>query len=128
MARTEIQEAKRWVIKIGSAVLTDDGRGLDRASIQHWVEQIVELRQRGIEIVLVSSGAVAEGMSRLGWKNRPEALHELQAAAAIARWVLCKRMNPVSSNTVYTPRKFYWITMICPIVSVTSMLAAQCRH
>ena len=85
MARAEIQEAKRWVIKIGSAVLTDDGRGLDRASIQHWVEQIVELRQRGIEIVLVSSGAVAEGMSRLGWKNRPEALHELQAAAAIGQ-------------------------------------------
>ncbi|HQQ74143.1 MAG TPA: glutamate 5-kinase [Pseudomonadales bacterium] len=85
MARTEIQEAKRWVIKIGSAVLTDDGRGLDRTSIQHWVEQIVELRQRGIEIVLVSSGAVAEGMSRLGWKNRPDALHELQAAAAIGQ-------------------------------------------
>jgi glutamate 5-kinase len=85
MARTEIQEARRWVIKIGSAVLTDDGRGLDRNSIQHWVEQIVELRQRGVEIVLVSSGAVAEGMSRLGWKNRPEALHELQAAAAIGQ-------------------------------------------
>ena len=85
MARIEIEEARRWVIKIGSAVLTDDGRGLDRGSIQHWVEQIVELRQRGIEIVLVSSGAVAEGMSRLGWKNRPEALHELQAAAAIGQ-------------------------------------------
>lgn len=85
VGRTEIQEAKRWVIKIGSAVLTDDGRGLDRDSIQHWVEQIVELRQRGVEIVLVSSGAVAEGMSRLGWKNRPEALHELQAAAAIGQ-------------------------------------------
>lgn len=83
--RSEIQDAKRWVIKIGSAVLTDDGRGLDRSSIQHWVEQIVELRQRGIEIVLVSSGAVAEGMSRLGWKNRPEVLHELQAAAAIGQ-------------------------------------------
>lgn len=85
MTRVEIQEARRWVIKIGSAVLTDDGRGLDRDSIQHWVEQIVELRARGIEIVLVSSGAVAEGMSRLGWKNRPEALHELQAAAAIGQ-------------------------------------------
>ncbi|MEZ5494687.1 MAG: glutamate 5-kinase [Pseudomonadales bacterium] len=85
VGRAEIQEAKRWVIKIGSAVLTDDGRGLDRDSIQHWVEQIVELRQRGVEIVLVSSGAVAEGMSRLGWKNRPEALHELQAAAAIGQ-------------------------------------------
>ncbi|HQQ63147.1 MAG TPA: glutamate 5-kinase [Pseudomonadales bacterium] len=84
-SRAEIQDARRWVIKIGSAVLTDDGRGLDRAGIQHWVEQIVELRHRGIEIVLVSSGAVAEGMSRLGWKDRPEALHELQAAAAIGQ-------------------------------------------
>jgi glutamate 5-kinase len=84
-SRSEIQDARRWVIKIGSAVLTDDGRGLDRASIQHWVEQIVELRQRGIELVLVSSGAVAEGMSRLGWKERPQALHELQAAAAIGQ-------------------------------------------
>ena len=84
-SRSEIQDARRWVIKIGSAVLTDDGRGLDRVSIQHWVEQIVELRQRGIELVLVSSGAVAEGMSRLGWKERPQALHELQAAAAIGQ-------------------------------------------
>lgn len=85
VSRQEILQAKRWVIKIGSAVLTDDGRGLDRDSIQHWVEQIAELRQRGIEIVLVSSGAVAEGMSRLGWKERPETLHHLQAAAAIGQ-------------------------------------------
>lgn len=85
MVHTEIQEARRWVIKIGSAVLTNDGRGLDREGIQHWASQIVELRQRGIEIVLVSSGAVAEGMSRLGWTQRPEALHELQAAAAIGQ-------------------------------------------
>lgn len=85
MSRQEIKDAKRWVIKIGSAVLTDDGRGLDRDSIQHWVEQIVELRQQGIEVVLVSSGAVAEGMSRLGWKDRPETLHHLQAAAAIGQ-------------------------------------------
>ncbi len=83
--RTEVKDAKRWVIKIGSAVLTDDGRGLDRASIQHWVEQIVALRCAGVEIVLVSSGAVAEGMSRLGWKERPAALHDLQAAAAIGQ-------------------------------------------
>lgn len=82
---TEINEAKRWVIKIGSAVLTNDGRGLDRNAIQQWAEQIVALRQRGIEIVLVSSGAVAEGMNRLGWQKRPEALHELQAAAAIGQ-------------------------------------------
>jgi glutamate 5-kinase len=82
---TNIKIAQRWVIKIGSALLTDDGRGLYVAAIEQWVKQIVELRQRGIEVVLVSSGAVAEGMVRLGWKTRPHALHELQAAAAVGQ-------------------------------------------
>lgn len=82
---TQIKSAQRWVIKIGSALLTNDGRGLYIAAIEQWVRQIVELRQRGIEVVLVSSGAVAEGMVRLGWKTRPHALHELQAAAAVGQ-------------------------------------------
>ncbi|HEY3698648.1 MAG TPA: glutamate 5-kinase [Spongiibacteraceae bacterium] len=82
---TQLQNTRRWVIKIGSALLTNDGRGLYLAAIEQWVKQIVELRQRGIEIVLVSSGAVAEGMVRLGWKTRPHALHELQAAAAVGQ-------------------------------------------
>ena len=82
---TNIKNARRWVIKIGSALLTNDGRGLYFAAIEQWVKQIVELRQRGIEVVLVSSGAVAEGMVRLGWKTRPHALHELQAAAAVGQ-------------------------------------------
>lgn len=82
---TQNKSAQRWVIKIGSALLTNDGRGLYIAAIEQWVKQIVELRQRGIEIVLVSSGAVAEGMVRLGWKTRPHALHELQAAAAVGQ-------------------------------------------
>ncbi len=82
---TNIKSARRWVIKIGSALLTNDGRGLYLAAIEQWVRQIVELRQRGIEVVLVSSGAVAEGMVRLGWKTRPHALHELQAAAAVGQ-------------------------------------------
>src|SRR5690606_6581941 len=59
--------------------------GLNTAGIEHWVRQMVELRQRGVELVLVSSGAVAEGMTRLGWKVRPHALHELQAAAAVGQ-------------------------------------------
>ncbi len=84
-SRQEVQRARRWVIKIGSALLTDDGRGLDTAGIERWVGQLVELRGRGIELVLVSSGAVAEGMTRLGWKTRPTALHELQAAAAVGQ-------------------------------------------
>ncbi|MET0378464.1 MAG: glutamate 5-kinase [Spongiibacteraceae bacterium] len=84
-ARQEIVGSRRWVIKIGSALLTNDGKGLNTSGIADWVAQIVELRQRGIEVVLVSSGAVAEGMTRLGWKVRPHALHELQAAAAVGQ-------------------------------------------
>jgi glutamate 5-kinase len=78
-------ECKRWVIKIGSALLTNDGQGLAVAAIDGWVEQMVVLQQAGHEILLVSSGAVAEGMSRLGWTQRPHALHELQAAAAVGQ-------------------------------------------
>jgi glutamate 5-kinase len=83
--RQQLQQSKRWVVKIGSALLTANGRGLDRAAIDAWTAQIAELRGRGIEIVLVSSGAVAEGMSRLGLKDRPETLHQLQAAAAVGQ-------------------------------------------
>lgn len=83
--RQQITKSKRWVVKIGSALLTNEGRGLNQAGIATWVEQLAALRQRGIEIVLVSSGSVAEGMSRLGWSKRPRALHELQAAAAVGQ-------------------------------------------
>lgn len=83
--RQQIKTSKRWVVKIGSALLTNDGRGLNRTGITEWVEQMAALRRQGIEIVLVSSGAVAEGMSRLGWSKRPHALHEQQAAAAVGQ-------------------------------------------
>lgn len=83
--RDDLRESKRWVIKIGSALLTADGQGLDHTAIRAWVAQMVALRARGIELVLVSSGAVAEGMMRLGWTSRPHALHELQAAAAVGQ-------------------------------------------
>ncbi|MDH5183167.1 MAG: glutamate 5-kinase [Gammaproteobacteria bacterium] len=83
--RKQLTKAKRWVIKIGSALLTNDGKGLATEAISAWVEQMAKLRQQGIEIVLVSSGAVAEGMSRLGWDKRPKAVHELQAAAAVGQ-------------------------------------------
>jgi glutamate 5-kinase len=76
---------KRWVIKIGSALLTNDGTGLAAAAIDSWVEQMAALRKQGHELVLVSSGAVAEGMTRLRWRQRPHALHELQAAAAVGQ-------------------------------------------
>ena len=73
------------VVKIGSALLTNDGRGLDEAAIGGWVDQIAALHRRGVEVVLVSSGAVAAGMVRLGWQARPSAVHELQAAAAVGQ-------------------------------------------
>ena len=83
--RTQLRQARRLVIKIGSALLTDDGKGLDVASLGLWVDQIAELIDDGVEVVIVSSGSVAEGMSRLGWKARPQHLHELQAAAAVGQ-------------------------------------------
>ncbi|WP_308363788.1 MULTISPECIES: glutamate 5-kinase [unclassified Microbulbifer] len=84
-ARQRLTASKRWVIKIGSALLTDNGRGVNRAAIFNWVAQIAALRERGIEVLLVSSGAVAAGMDRLGWRRRPDSIHQLQAAAAIGQ-------------------------------------------
>lgn len=83
--RDIIPQAKRWVVKIGSALLTNDGKGLDAEAIAGWVKQMAELRLRGIELVLVSSGAVAAGMRRLGWASRPTEIHQLQAAAAVGQ-------------------------------------------
>lgn len=88
--REQVTQAKRWVVKIGSALLTADGRGLDRQAMAIWVQQMVALRQAGIDLVLVSSGAVAAGMSKLGWQERPVAVNELQAAAAVGQMVLIK--------------------------------------
>ncbi len=85
MNRDIAKDAERWVIKIGSALLTNDGAGLDRQAIDGWVEQIAQLLSQGKEVVLVSSGAIAEGIVRLGWKTRPESIHELQAAAAVGQ-------------------------------------------
>ena len=95
MSRQALTSAKRIVIKIGSALLTNDGAGLNKDGIAGWVDQIAVLKQQGIEIVLVSSGSVAEGMTRLGWKKRPSALHELQAAAAVGQMglVQCYQAN-----------------------------------
>ncbi|QTF92470.1 glutamate 5-kinase [Halomonas sp. BM-2019] len=83
--REALVGARRVVVKIGSALLTNDGRGLDEAAIGGWVDQIAVLHKRGVEVVLVSSGAVAAGMVRLGWQARPSAVHELQAAAAVGQ-------------------------------------------
>ena len=83
--RNKITQAGRLVIKIGSSLLTAQGQGLDNNAIAAWVKQIVDLHAKGIKVLLVSSGAVAEGMKRMGWTTRPRALYELQAAAAIGQ-------------------------------------------
>ncbi|OMH28409.1 glutamate 5-kinase [Motiliproteus sp. MSK22-1] len=83
--RDRVSGAKRWVVKIGSALLTNDGRGLDHKAIASWVDQMAQLRQQGVELVLVSSGSVAAGMNRLGMTERPDELHRLQAAAAVGQ-------------------------------------------
>lgn len=81
----QLIKTKRWVIKIGSALLTRVGEGLDRDRIRWLTEEIALLRQQGKEVVLVTSGSVAAGMQQLGWSERPHALHQLQAAASVGQ-------------------------------------------
>ncbi|MDO8598415.1 MAG: glutamate 5-kinase, partial [Sulfuricaulis sp.] len=83
--RASLKSARRVVVKIGSALLTRDGQGLNNDGIQNWVGQLAQFRARGVEMVLVTSGAVAAGMQRLGRRQRPHALHELQAMAAVGQ-------------------------------------------
>ncbi|MCH9698500.1 MAG: glutamate 5-kinase [Gammaproteobacteria bacterium] len=85
MSREALKQAKRIVVKIGSSLLTDNGKGLDRDAISLWVQQIAELTSEGVQVLLVSSGSVVEGMARLGWSKRPHQLCELQAAASIGQ-------------------------------------------
>ena len=90
MTTTRIAGARRLVIKVGSALVTNNGEGLDLAAISEWARQIAVLREAGKEVVLVSSGAIACGMQRLGWAKRPHAVHELQAAAAVGQMGLAQ--------------------------------------
>jgi glutamate 5-kinase len=87
-ART--RAASRLVIKVGSSLVTNEGAGLDAVAIARWATQIAALRAGGREVVMVSSGAIAEGMKRLGWTRRPHAMHELQAAAAVGQMGLAQ--------------------------------------
>ncbi len=88
--RQKIAQTRRWVVKVGSSLVTAKGQGLDHAAIADWCAQIARLRESGKQLVLVSSGAVAEGMARLGLKKRPSVLHELQAAAAVGQMGLVR--------------------------------------
>lgn len=83
--RSKINSIDRWVVKIGSSLLTSQGSGLNKKAIALWVEQISALHKQGKRFILVSSGAVAEGMIRLSWSKRPHAIYELQAAAAVGQ-------------------------------------------
>lgn len=85
-----IQKAKRLIIKVGSSLVTNDGKGLDNAAIAKWAAEIAQLRALGKEVVLVSSGAIAEGMQRLGFERRPTGIHELQACAAVGQMGLAQ--------------------------------------
>jgi len=85
-----VRNARRFVVKVGSSLVTGQGEGLDLGAMATWARQIAALRAAGKEIVLVSSGAIAEGMQRLGWKRRPRTMHELQAAAAVGQMGLAQ--------------------------------------
>ena len=73
------------VVKIGSTLLTDNGKGIDKSLIADWVEQIVDLKSQNIDVILVSSGSIVEGMKRLNWNEKPDDVHKLQAAAAVGQ-------------------------------------------
>jgi len=85
-----VKSARRIVVKVGSSLVTNEGRGIDAAAVGNWCRQLAELAREGRELVMVSSGAIAEGMKRLGWSTRPSELHELQAAAAVGQMGLAQ--------------------------------------
>lgn len=87
---TVLKGARRIVVKVGSSLVTNEGRGIDADAIGNWSRQLAQLAQQGREVVMVSSGAIAEGMKRLGWSQRPQAIHELQAAAAVGQMGLAQ--------------------------------------
>ncbi len=101
-----LRDARRIVVKVGSSLVTDEGRGLDDGAIGEWCRQLAALVADGREVVMVSSGAIAEGMKRLGWRTRPREVHELQAAAAVGQMGLAQiyetklRENGVGSAQV----------------------------
>src|SRR6195952_97490 len=82
--------ARRIVVKVGSSLVTNEGRGVDAEAVGNWCRQMAQLAAEGREVVMVSSGAIAEGMKRLGWTTRPKEVHELQAAAAVGQMGLAQ--------------------------------------
>ncbi|MEQ1592880.1 MAG: glutamate 5-kinase [Thiobacillaceae bacterium] len=95
MNQSIVKNAQRVVIKVGSSLVTADGRGLDHAALSRWASQIAALAAQGKQVVLVSSGAIAEGIARLGWSKRPHAVNELQAAAAVGQMGLIQAYESI---------------------------------
>jgi glutamate 5-kinase len=93
-----LKHARRIVVKVGSSLVTDEGRGIDADAVGNWCRQLAGLAAQGRELVMVSSGAVAEGMKRLGWRTRPRELHELQAAAAVGQMGLAQAYESMLSR------------------------------
>jgi glutamate 5-kinase len=89
-ASTVLRDARRIVVKVGSSLVTNEGRGLDEKAIGEWCRQLAALAKEGREVIMVSSGAIAEGMKRLGWATRPHEINELQAAAAVGQMGLAQ--------------------------------------
>ena len=87
---TVLRDARRIVVKVGSSLVTNEGRGLDEVAIGEWCRQMALLAKEGREVIMVSSGAIAEGMKRLGWATRPQEIHALQAAAAVGQMGLAQ--------------------------------------
>ncbi|AVR89491.1 glutamate 5-kinase [Thauera aromatica] len=96
--RTKIRNARRLVVKVGSALVTNNGAGLDKEALGAWARQIAALHAEGRQVVLVSSGAIAAGMQRLGWSKRPHEMHQLQAAAAVGQMGLVEAYEKAFSG------------------------------
>jgi glutamate 5-kinase (EC 2.7.2.11) len=90
LSSSVVQSARRIIIKAGSSLVTNEGRGVDLEAVSRWAGQIAGLRAAGKDVILVSSGAIAEGMRRLGWSQRPREMHQLQAAAAVGQMGLAQ--------------------------------------
>jgi len=122
-----IAKAKRLVVKVGSSLLAA-GEGLDDAALTRWAEQIAELRSMDREVVLVSSGAIAAGMQRLGWKKRPNALHDLQAAAAVGQMGLIQAYESCFRKHRLITSQILLTHETSPTASATSTRAPLCVH
>jgi len=131
MSASLLQEARRLVIKVGSSLVTNEGRGLDEHAIGEWCRQMALLvRGEGQgparEVIMVSSGAVAEGMKRLGWSSRPSEIHELQAAAAVGQMGLAQMYETQLRLHVWAVRRCCSHTPTLPTANGISTLVRPC--